>query len=196
MKNCLLFIVVSTTWVVALCAKLPPDPSWDHQTQTYYATNTPVSVTGMISITPYFSPDHSIDVETQLIENATISVDIGIPGLDSWSDCYCGSGTYKNCTAEELRKDEEFPIFAALLNAIHNGISVRILTNNYNTPCFSDQIDPLTFLALAGAQVRYYTSTTYIHEKIFPNRLKTSCCVFCQFFKDQFYEKQRSRSYY
>jgi len=42
---------------------------------------------------------------------------------------------------------------------------VRILTNNYNTSPPAGKIDSLTFLFLAGAQVRYYTSTTFIHEK-------------------------------
>lgn len=52
-----------------------------------------------------------------------------------------------------------------MLNAIHSGVKVRILTNNYNSPCPNGLIDPLTFLSLAGAQVRYFTTTTFIHSK-------------------------------
>lgn len=35
----------------------------------------------------YFSPDHSIGVETRVIEEAEQFVHIATPGWDSWSGC-------------------------------------------------------------------------------------------------------------
>lgn len=45
---------------------------------------------------------------------------------------------------------KSFPLFAALLNAINRGVTVRILTNYYVTPCDAGLIDPISFWALAG----------------------------------------------
>jgi len=42
---------------------------------------------------------------------------------------------------------------------------VQILTNNYSQPYFPGFIDPLGFLSLAGADVRYFTTVTFIHSK-------------------------------
>ena len=70
-----------------------------------------------------------------------------------------------------------------LLNALHKGIAVRILTNDYGTPDCSDMISPLPFLVLNGAeaclrmavvcdvvfermlQVKWYATTTFDHQK-------------------------------
>jgi phosphatidylserine/phosphatidylglycerophosphate/cardiolipin synthase-like enzyme len=42
---------------------------------------------------------------------------------------------------------------------------VRLLTNNYEGATCPDLIQPLDFLVLAGVQVRFYTSTTFMHAK-------------------------------
>jgi len=141
------------------------DPSYDHQTKTYTANISPQSSTGLMTLTPFFSPDNSIDVETQLILNAQDSVDIGAPGFNSWIECRCENLTSGGCPVAQQRYNETFPIFTALLNSLHRGVAVRILTNYYGITCGSDGIDPLSFLALAGAQVRYFTTTTFFHAK-------------------------------
>jgi phosphatidylserine/phosphatidylglycerophosphate/cardiolipin synthase-like enzyme len=141
------------------------DPSYDHQTTTYTATFIPFNLSNTVTLTPYFSPYTPVPVQTELIENAMKSVDVGIPSFSSWSGCYCGEGVGSSCTVSKLYRNESFPIFAALLNAVHRGVTVRILTNYYPPPCDSGIIDPLTFLSLAGAQVRYFTTTTFIHSK-------------------------------
>jgi hypothetical protein len=74
-----------------------------------------------------------------LFNNATVSIDVAIPSISSWLyDCAgyvdddqatCAPG----CSPEEQRK-ETFPIFPALLNALHRGVAVRLLTNDYNYP--------------------------------------------------------------
>jgi phosphatidylserine/phosphatidylglycerophosphate/cardiolipin synthase-like enzyme len=61
---------------------------------------------------------------------------------------------------------ESFPVFAALLNALHRGVAVRIVTNNYNNPAQpAGTVPMLDFLVLNGANVSYYTSTTFMHAK-------------------------------
>ena len=80
------------------------DPSFDHQKVTYTAKFAPISpsAAGMsrcccgalltdthtgVSAMPYFSPDHAIQTQTELLLNATVSIDISIPGYDMWSEC-------------------------------------------------------------------------------------------------------------
>jgi phosphatidylserine/phosphatidylglycerophosphate/cardiolipin synthase-like enzyme len=72
--------------------------------------------------------------------------------------------TCTGCLASETRADT-FPIFAVLLNALHKGVAVRILTNDYNTEDCAGKISALPFLALNGAQVRAYATTTFDHQK-------------------------------
>ena len=65
----------------------------------------------------------------------------------------------------EKCNNEAFPVFPALLNAVHRKVTVRIITNNFGQPTCDDMIAPLDFLALNGVQIRYYTSTTFMHAK-------------------------------
>lgn len=74
------------------------------------------------------------------------------------------SATCTGCLPSETRADT-FPIFAVLLNALHKGVAVRILTNDYNTEDCSGKISALPFLALNGAQIRAYATTTFDHQK-------------------------------
>jgi phosphatidylserine/phosphatidylglycerophosphate/cardiolipin synthase-like enzyme len=60
---------------------------------------------------------------------------------------------------------ESFPVFPALLNAVHRKVTVRIITNNFGQPTCDNQIAPLDFLALNGVQIKYYSSTTFMHAK-------------------------------
>lgn len=57
-------------------------------------------------------------------------------------------------------------MFPALLNAIHQrNITVRLLTNNFTQPTCTDKITPLDWLYLNRVQVRFYTTTTFMHSK-------------------------------
>jgi hypothetical protein len=155
-----LFVVI-----LAGCqGQAPVDPSYDHQTATYVAKTQPVEVNEQMSVTPFFSPDHSIDTETALVQSATSIIKLGIPGFDSWISCSWPTNTSYGCTPA-VQRNESFPIFPALLNALHKGITVQILTNNYSQPYFPGLIDPLGFLALAGADIRSFTTVTFIHSK-------------------------------
>ncbi|KAJ3445789.1 cardiolipin hydrolase [Anaeramoeba flamelloides] len=143
-------------------------PSYDHQKMTYVANHEPVTMDSAdLTITPFFSPDNSIQTLTSLVESAEKRIDIGIPGFSSWSGCSYAKDGKLGCSASKQRNDEKFTIFPALLNALHRGVEVRILTNNYNSvPTYEDQlIDPLTFLKLAGADVRYFNTVTFLHTK-------------------------------
>ena len=65
------------------------------------------------------------------------------------------------------QQHEEFPIFAALLNAVHlKGIRVQIVTNNFTQTSCPGQISPLDWLYLNGIQIRSYTTTTFMHAKV------------------------------
>ncbi|KAF2071769.1 hypothetical protein CYY_006915 [Polysphondylium violaceum] len=161
-----MMIKVLFVFVLICGVVLSQDASNDYQNTTYNAQFEPVSQSGSISVTAYFSPDNSVGLETELVENAKNTIDIGIPGFDSWSYC---TDTYKGiygCTVDKQRNQEAFPIFQALVNAINRGVQVRILTNYYsNTTYTPGYIDPLAFLKLQGAQVRYFTTLTFLHTK-------------------------------
>lgn len=104
-------------------------------------------------------------------------------GWSSWIGCsYADPSGNLGCPAEKLRNGETFPIWPAVLNAIHRGagalprpagagaaaavptrvdptpagVRVRILTNNYETPASPGLLEPVAFLKLAGAEVRQY----------------------------------------
>ena len=44
-------------------------------------------------------------------------------------------------------------------------VTVRILTNDYNSVTCTGKIAPLDWLSLNGIEVRFYTSTTFMHSK-------------------------------
>jgi len=132
------------------------DPSFDHQTKTYKATFTPVSVQGEdLTLTPFFSPDHSIDTLVDLINQAKTSIDIQTPGMSSWVGCSYGT-TCIGCSVEQ-QSAETFPAFPALLNAVHRGVTVRIITNNYGDVVCDGDIDIATFFALNNITIKWYT---------------------------------------
>ena len=56
------------------------DPSYDHQMKTYTATHKPSYCSSPCSVTPFFSPDHSIDTYVKLIQEAEESIDLFTPG--------------------------------------------------------------------------------------------------------------------
>ena len=103
-----------------------------------------------------------------LIDSAKATIDIATPSFASWSGCTpftdapaCTPG----CSAAKQR-DETFPVFPALLNAMrHRGVKVRIVTNDFSTPDCAGTLTPLSYLALNGATVRWYNQTTFMHAK-------------------------------
>ena len=67
----------------------------------------------------------------------------------------------------DKERNESFPVFAALLNAVHErNVHIRIVTNDYNTPTCKDEITPLDWLFLNGIEVRTFTSVTFMHAKV------------------------------
>eukprot|EP00656_Telonema_subtile_P040932 TRINITY_DN4601_c0_g1_i4.p1 TRINITY_DN4601_c0_g1~~TRINITY_DN4601_c0_g1_i4.p1 ORF type:complete len:476 (+),score=69.83 TRINITY_DN4601_c0_g1_i4:149-1576(+) len=120
-----------------------------------------------LTITPYFSPTDSSSSLVPFIQSAKLSIDIAIPGFSSWSGCtpYSNATSCVQACTPQKQRDEEFPVFPALLNAAHAGVKVRLLTNNYETGDCAGVISPLPFLALNGVEIAYYTSTTFLHAK-------------------------------
>lgn len=125
----------------------------------------------------------------------------GAPGFDSWNYCTytVDDDFYGQCDGCTPAKQagacralgrgavgaarrtlpfaaETFPVFPAILNAVHQrGVTVKILTNNYNTPTCRGYVAPLDYLALNGVEIKYYDSTTFMHAKyVHVNGNKTS----------------------
>lgn len=143
-------------------------PSYDHQVKTYEARFKPLRTSNAnVSLMPFFSPDHSIETLVNAILEAKESIDISTPGFSSWKSCtYPDPGqTCIGCTASTIINSETFPIFQALNNALHKGIKVRILTNDYGDSMCDGKMDLLTYLQLAGAHISYYRTTTFTHSK-------------------------------
>lgn len=137
----------------------------DWQTVDYLADNEPFTLSGhQYSIMPFFSPDYSADVLVDMIQNAKSNVTIQTPSMNSWSSCASETGPCGGCTPTKAR-DEAFPIFSALLNALHRGVRVRIMTNDYRYVECEGMIAPASFLKLNGADIRYMASITYTHAK-------------------------------
>ena len=165
---------------------------WDHQQKTYNATFKPGTCGGTCTVTPFFSPDTSLPAYVQLIDAAQTSIDIYTPsksyirssnvsimlssflmkiGMKSWdemctkdTDCP-DKGSCTGCPIEEMR-NETFPIFPALLNAVHErGVKVRIITNNFTFAACESRIIPLDWFALNKIEIRMYNTTTFQHAK-------------------------------
>ena len=89
-------------------------------------------------------------------------------GLRSWSYCTDYKEECQGCTgcSIEQQRNESFPVFPALLNAIHDrGVKIRIITNNFTIPACEGKITPFDWLVLNNIQVRMYTTTTFQHAK-------------------------------
>ena len=74
----------------------------DHQHADYAPRFRPVAHVAARA-TPFFSPLHSLRVLTDLIENATETIDIMTPHWKSWISTRCDVEYGEGCTAEELR---------------------------------------------------------------------------------------------
>jgi len=152
-------------------ASAQTDPSYDHQTTTYNSQFAPVDTNGAVNVTAFFSPEHSTDTEVALIQSVGPggTIDIASPGFSTWQEQYnCSygpAGGCIGCTVPQMAS-ETFPIFGAVLNAIHQqGATVRFLVNDYGQPTCPGMISPFDFWALNGVNVSFYTSTTFVHAK-------------------------------
>ena len=108
----------------------------------------------------------SVNTAIQAVYNIITASDICFStiGFSSWSRCTPFTGCQGCSVAAE--KNEEFPVFPALLNAKHQrNVTIRILTNSYNQSSCEGKITPLDWLSLNGIEVRTYTSTTFMHAK-------------------------------
>lgn len=140
------------------------DPTYDHQNVPYKANHHPVEVSAPsdLSVMAYFSPEYSSSTLVDFINSANSTIEVGTPGFSSWSGCTPydpknGSTCLTACTPAN-QSAEAFPIFPALLNAVHRGVAVRLLTNDYGTSDCAGTISPLPFLALNGVAVRYFST--------------------------------------
>ena len=87
-----------------------------------------------------------------------------MPGFSSWSGCTPFTGC-QGCSITNATK-EQFPIFHALLNAVHvQKATVRILTNNYNTPTCPGKVRsrPSPFAVIFHAPHWLWPSTSLHH---------------------------------
>jgi phosphatidylserine/phosphatidylglycerophosphate/cardiolipin synthase-like enzyme len=151
--------MMSTLALAALSAALVQaqnsDPSFDHQQKTYTSSFKPLSLhDAELTLVPFFSPDHSIDTLVDLINGAQVSLDIQTPGVSSWIGCSYGTSCI-GCAASKMTT-ETFSAFPALLNAAHRGVTVRLITNNYNDVVCDGEIDIITFFALNNIQIKWY----------------------------------------
>jgi hypothetical protein len=163
MAKLLSLIALIILAVYSASAQSYSDPSYDHQNTTYTSHIQPVTLFQTeFTLTPFFSPDHSSGVQTDVVQNAKSYVNIMCPSFSSWlTSCRSNNG----CSPAEQRT-ETFPVWQALLNALHSGVSVNIMTNDYNdTDLSPGNIEPLTFLFLNGAKIRYFDTLTFLHAK-------------------------------
>lgn len=92
--------------------------------------------------------------------------------FESWqSKCthnhnQCAKHSCTGCELSYYPHNESFPLFAALLNAIHlRKVTVRILTNNYSVPTCTGKATLLDWLSLNKVSVRMYKTTSFLHAK-------------------------------
>ena len=74
-----------TLTLLLLTAKLvsASSPCYDHQTETYSTRFKPAGCDSDCSITPFFSPDHSVDAYVRTINDAESTIDLLEPGEET-----------------------------------------------------------------------------------------------------------------
>lgn len=164
MKTFLLLLVVTFGGLV--WAQTNTDPIYDHQSKTYDANFTPVSGSGQMTMTPFFSPDWSLKTLVDLVQNAKTTIDIGTPSFRGWNNCTkTAPGQCYGCTVQEVFETESFTLWQALINAVHRGVKVRLMTNDYGNSICQGLIGPETYLKVAGADIRFFTTVSFLHTK-------------------------------
>eukprot|EP00003_Mantamonas_plastica_P027278 TRINITY_DN5814_c0_g1_i1.p1 TRINITY_DN5814_c0_g1~~TRINITY_DN5814_c0_g1_i1.p1 ORF type:complete len:440 (-),score=113.94 TRINITY_DN5814_c0_g1_i1:64-1362(-) len=156
-----LFLVVFAVVAVAVMGEKNP---CDQQTETYTCPHAPVNASGNVDLMPVFSPFQSLNVYVELVENAQSHIEIATPHFKSFIEC--GNSYNQGCTVDVMRNNATDPLWPALLNAIHRGVKVTVLTNACGQYPAQGLIDPYAFLALSpGCELKSYTSTTFMHAK-------------------------------
>lgn len=70
--------------LAVFAVSLGSDPEYDHQTSTYDAKYKGTYCRSQCTVTPYFSPDHSIKTYVSLIQAAETNIDLMTPGAFHW----------------------------------------------------------------------------------------------------------------
>ena len=114
-------------------------------------------------------------MQTDLIDGAEKYLDIATPSYGSWisaaEDMMDPESHEHNDTATcigfdpAVQRADPFPLFGAILNAVHRGVQVRLLTNDFGDADCTGKISGVPFLALNGVQVRYFTTVSFMHAK-------------------------------
>ncbi len=89
-KSLLLLVTVVSS---ALCSG---SNCYDHQRVDYKSQFTPAECSKSCSVTPFFSPDHSLDTYMDLIDSAMNSIDIYTPGDNN--TIYCIARYFRSLT--------------------------------------------------------------------------------------------------
>jgi phosphatidylserine/phosphatidylglycerophosphate/cardiolipin synthase-like enzyme len=119
-----------------------------------------------VRLQTFFSPDNSIETFVKVIDSAQKTIDLSCPGFDSWSGCTPEKAPF-GCTPAHLRANEQFPVFQALLNAAHRGVTIRLLSNRFDGENSSPGlITPFDFVALQPGVTAYeFRTVTFLHTK-------------------------------
>ena len=87
----------------------------------------------------------------------------------SWDTCThysseCG-GKCIGCSVAD-QSNESFPVFPALVNAVHqHNVTVRFLTNDFSIPTCDNLVTPMDWMHYLGMQIKFYRTTTFQHAK-------------------------------
>ena len=77
-----MLLITATTFLIGpVMAGYDYQPSYDRQYDTYHSQHVEGRCKEGVTVTPYFSPDHSIDTYVSLINSANESIDIFTPGI-------------------------------------------------------------------------------------------------------------------
>lgn len=162
----------------------------DHQKKTYHADYKPMVLKNpTVTITPYFTPDHGLQTTVDMIQEAKSSINIATPSWSSWLSCGFKNetpGGCVGCEVQDLHDKEKFPVFGALLNAIHRGVKVRILINDFEEDLCPGRIDGIQYVAIAGASVRAFATVSFMHIKYIEIDQKKSTVCSINFSKTSF----------
>jgi hypothetical protein len=79
----------------------------DLQRNTYKSPFKPLELANRkVTLTPIFSPDHSLGTETKIVERARQTLDIAIPSISGFHYCHEFNSTCKGCPASEIKSKE------------------------------------------------------------------------------------------
>lgn len=148
------------------------DMCYHHQQVQYSHMFRPVGECDQIcDIIPFVSPDNTLEAYLTIVTSAKSKIQVFTPAFDPWiKGClqkFCQlENACTGCSVDRIRFHERFPLFKALIVAMkERGVSVEILTNNFSVPTCKDSASLLDWLFVAGASIKYYGSTSFVHAK-------------------------------